>query len=337
MNIFKRINEIFEDEPVAIKTPVTKVPKQMGTSPLNNKSYVAEIANIHKSFASALNKMKTDKEQATKTAPAAPSDDERINTLESMGFKANPTVLKHKADKENHQMGVQLIENFENKLTWAEHYMLKYPNYKFITHDLVLELCKKYGLVIAPANKFKSVIPDSNIDAMIKFKKEFNADDACIRLKEKYYDRHMFDMYKFGAPAKDYQRKAIIDGKYHVRYDKGFQYEDGSIYLSASNSNDNLERVFETYSSNRSKSNYVGVKGGIRMVANSHMFNVEKWEEFDEKTHELVTNQKKWLELDPIMLMPVYTDLKIEEEGYLIITAWGDEASDPDVINERMN
>ena len=27
----------------------------------------------------------------------------------------------------------------------------------------------------------------------------------------------------------------------------------------------------------------------------------------------------------------------LKNEGYLIITAWGDEASDPDVINERMN
>lgn len=33
---------------------------------------------------------------------------------------------------------------------------------------------------------------------------------------------------------------------------------------------------------------------------------------------------------DPVVLYPV-------REGYLIVTAWGDEASDPDVVNEVNN
>jgi len=33
---------------------------------------------------------------------------------------------------------------------------------------------------------------------------------------------------------------------------------------------------------------------------------------------------------DPVVLYPV-------EKGYIIVTAWGDEASDPLVANEQMN
>lgn len=38
---------------------------------------------------------------------------------------------------------------------------------------------------------------------------------------------------------------------------------------------------------------------------------------------------------DPIVLQPVYKDDM--HEGYLIVTAWGDEASDPEVINPASN
>ena len=38
----------------------------------------------------------------------------------------------------------------------------------------------------------------------------------------------------------------------------------------------------------------------------------------------------RWLLDDPIVLYPAL-------DGYLIVTAWGDEASDPEVINERQN
>lgn len=38
----------------------------------------------------------------------------------------------------------------------------------------------------------------------------------------------------------------------------------------------------------------------------------------------------RWLIEDPIVLKPV-------KDGFLIVTVWGDEASDPDVVNERNN
>lgn len=39
--------------------------------------------------------------------------------------------------------------------------------------------------------------------------------------------------------------------------------------------------------------------------------------------------------LDPVVLQPVHYGNGLK--GYLIVTAWGDEASDPDVVNEKMN
>ncbi len=54
--------------------------------------------------------------------------------------------------------------------------------------------------------------------------------------------------------------------------------------------------------------------------------------EFDKNTHEKVGSfiNKKIVVPDPVILQPV-------KGGYLIVTAWGDEASDPDIINPIHN
>lgn len=52
-------------------------------------------------------------------------------------------------------------------------------------------------------------------------------------------------------------------------------------------------------------------------------------EQFDMVNKE-VNDKNEIVMLDPVVLFPV-------DDGYLIVTAWGNEASDPDVVNSKMN
>lgn len=138
----------------------------------------------------------------------------------------------------------------------AKDYSVRYPHHKFITPQLVEQICKKWGLIIGPVGSFIGRVPEKNIQDMENF----------VLQKRDMYSGwslpHVFNQLRF------------------------FYNDDTPMFICAPAKDFNQK----------------GMK---------------------------VSGVKLEIE-DPIVLQPV-------KHGYLIVTKWGPEASDPALINEQSN
>ena len=50
----------------------------------------------------------------------------------------------------------------------------KYPFNKFITEDIVKQICKKYNLVFGDVSQFKGFVPQKNLDEITRFLKNYD-------------------------------------------------------------------------------------------------------------------------------------------------------------------
>lgn len=144
----------------------------------------------------------------------------------------------------------------------AKRYAVEYPLYKFITDDLVSVICKKYGLVLGPTERFIGHVPEKNIKEMEQFKLSHRERVSYWSLE---HIRPIFD--NFGMT--------------------GWNRPDEIGFVICAPIKD-----FDTK--------------GLKL--SGHKLEIE----------------------DPIVLQPI-------KYGYLIVTKWGPEASDPGLINEKHN
>lgn len=100
--------------------------------------------------------------------------------------------------------------------------------------------------------------------------------------------------------------------------------KDKSLFLRDYTSNECDYSYFKTASP---YSHYVCTKAPFEIVAPEKDFNTKN---IKIENHKL----SKRVILDPVVLHPVFYNYK---KYYLIVTAWGDEASDPEVINPNNN
>jgi len=182
------------------------------------------------------------------------------------------------------------------------YYKVNYPNNKFITETQVKAICEKWNLVCGGINLFKGFVPETNL-RMIE---QFN-----LKPKEKNTTLYRVDGTKLSGYIDESQiaRESI----------RGFL--------------DRNNRAYVEYST-----------GEINIVGGN-----EKWgrlaqvwkEDFTLKIcAPLADMDTTGMRLDgyklekhipdPVVLQPV-------RGGYLIVTAWGDEATDENVVNQNHN
>lgn len=121
------------------------------------------IKEIHKSFYTEIDRL-----LAESGAPSLVESDknaliEKSKRLENIGFSRSKEVKEAdvKINSSNHY----------NKLIKAlEYFSMKYPNYKFITEDIVKNICKKYKLRCFQVVQYKGTVPDKNIKHIEEFK-----------------------------------------------------------------------------------------------------------------------------------------------------------------------
>jgi hypothetical protein len=129
-------------------------------------------------------------------------------------------------------------------------------------------------------------------------------------------------LYEGEVPDKNLSEieNAKIDEKDRV-YSANSEYSSGKTFMS--------KKEYDEYrNSNHSYPRYYGWDTLGFIIAAPR-------KDFRASAHE-VDNQiiEKPAPLDPIVMMPVIFMKKV---FYLIISAWGDEASDPDVVNKTFN
>lgn len=132
-----------------------------GTSytPGYNEVEAVDVAVIHKDFRGVADRLL---EEAKLIINKAKPDD-RVNRYKKLGFGGITRVKEHdQAHKEKAER--------EKLLHLINDYKVKYPLCQFIDSSSLEELCKKYGLVYAPAEYFNQEIPEENLKEIEAFK-----------------------------------------------------------------------------------------------------------------------------------------------------------------------
>lgn len=162
-------------------------------------------------------------------------------TLADLGFSSNKQVVKIEHKKLSN---AQLVQ----------HYKERYPQYPFLTRDILNRICKKYGLIFGPASIFVGTIPAT-----------------CIQ------------QIKEGEDAIHLEDHRMLSGDW------------------------GLEPIKD-----------------IKLVGPPDSFKKDGMEVVN---YELVEHRENELQQDPIALYPV-------KGGYLVLAAWGPEASIPEIQND---
>lgn len=300
MNIFKNIFGARAEQQAEIVTAIA----DQTTNP--KPKYAPEIEQIHHEFETAGERILEQAQTVLKEAENAPV--EKVKRLTLLGFKQAKQI----------EETVQVIKKVELNKELAEmvnQYKRDYPLHKFITETQVKEICYKYNLVCGEVAKYKGFVPEKNLKEIEAFTSKYKFDSWLAVVsnintsKYKTGDEIMIDMSGFTI-KKD-------NGYYH--FFKGgklsFQSQDGIDFYGRQRHND---LGFGNTFFSRITKNGLQICAPVKDMDMTGM------------TLDDGYKMKKIHVPDPVVLQPV-------KYGYLILTAWGEEASDPLVVNETMN
>lgn len=266
--------------------------------------YNKEITKIHNEFETAGKRLLTESKEIL----------DRCNKKEiAKGKRLAAAGFVNTAQAKEVESKVIEADNAQEVADTVNGYYLRYPNNKFITREQVEEICNKYGLICAPLNRYTGFVPDKKLKLIEKFA-ILEEDEVSheIRVIESWGD--ITDVYPSSEDGgrnlhKIIKKKWISydDKNLEILSEDPFSYEiNGDIeYIEKIEEKGNQDKVIcapekDMDTSGLKKDGVFHIKTRIRQVP------------------------------DPVVLQPI-------EGGYLVITAWGDEASDPIVVNEKHN
>lgn len=303
------------------------------------------VKEIHNSFSSAEQELV---EEAKKVLEKAEDEDrvERSKKLASMGF-GNAEPVK--------ELSEERIRRAENLQFMKERYKRIAPQYKFITHEKVIEICDKYDIVIGPSTRYTGDIPEENQQDILNFT---IADESFLEAIDEEVQDFTWDSSKQldMKPSEMSTNHLVNSIKMLSRKLSGYTSNTGEKFrairafvyeLSTRGEQTEIDLCREYF---QDKAGLAGTEDKVNKLFSTDMmthfyvaadvgsFDQEgmviegvelKSEETSSKTVEDL--EREWFQhYDPIVLAKV-------DAGYLIVTAWGVEASDPDVHNEKLN
>jgi hypothetical protein len=245
-----------------------------------------------------------------------PYDQTKIKALQALGFTSAENVIDSEDYRRNHSVAV--------------YYQHKYPMYKFITAHQMEKIRGKFGLREGAVQKFKGAIPNKNLNEMLQFKvmrkdivKDSSISDMLDSLERlSSLSRGGIPSFaeflstRTAGPVVDISREAEDRWESSRR-----RYDDGQDTLS--------------YSMSDFKTNAQKIKALREERENpNEMLDITQINKEFPGTIKITADPALFLAPDPVLDPIVTVGVK---GGYLIITAWGDEASDPDVTNQKMN
>lgn len=183
----------------------------------------------------------------------------------------------------------------------VNYYQRNYPFNKFIIEEQVKAICHKYNLVCGDVTRFKGFVPEKNLNEIVNFKlKEDDVIEYVVKgTKGEFY------------VSKEDITPSTLNYLNH-RSDSYVEYSNGEINVKGG------DKKFGKYAKVFRESPPLKICAPVKDMDISGL-------EL-EGGYKLI---KKHIP-DPVVLQPV-------RGGYLILTAWGDEASDPLVVNQINN
>lgn len=189
----------------------------------------------------------------------------------------------------------------KQQIETVKYFQQNYPFNKFITEEQVKTICHKYNLVCGDVSRFKGFVPEKNVKEISSFK-----------VKDKDILKYIVEGPNgiFHINESDILRKPFLDyinggSEGYVQYEFEQNVKGGEIkfgkFATVKKSNPTLQICAPVKDMDISG---LELKEGYKL-------------------------EKKFIP-DPIVLQPV-------NGGYLILSAWGDESSDPLVVNQNFN
>lgn len=276
---------------------------------LSSNSYPKEVQMIHHEFHTAADNLLLEANSIIEEART--KNVTKVHRLELLGFKQASQVTELKLLQQKAELSKEQLESLA-------YYQREYPFNKFITEEQVKTICHKYNLVCGDVSRFKGFVPEKNLSDIEKFSLKDNEKsnlfckslsreipDFILENAEIYNEKDYYFIVKFG------EKRDFVLKNY------AFQSNDGNYFYAS-----DMYNIFNLKS-----------KGDIRFeITNNNLQICAPVKDMDISGLELKEGYKltKKHISDPVVLQPV-------KNGYLIITAWGDEASDPLVVNQINN
>ena len=301
------------------------------------ENYDEVIEQIHREFNSAGEELL---KQANEILEEASNQDfDKADKLAKFGFKSVPELKEKREIKKRAEISKKQAE-------LIRYYKREYPLNNFITEEQVKEICDKYNLVHGDVSRFKGFVPKKNLDEIEKFKVKEEDVDFLKAIECDYRGNPTGREFQLERAYIDYgcsiereiieqigwERVKFIDSLHSLNRFKHI-YKKGVQGKSAFQV-DGGDNIF--YSTDRY--NLFGLKGEeidrLKIESNKDTFSIcAPVKDMDMTGMEITEGYKmrKKIEIpDPVVLKEVIG-------GYLIVTAWGDEASDPIVVNTINN
>lgn len=197
----------------------------------------------------------------------------------------------------------------------VNYYNKNYPNNKFITEKQVKIICEKYGLLFGDISLYKGFVPENKLSLIEDFK-----------LKKEDKSKLWFEITESNnGPNVKLPLSYISEKDLTERGLSCFTTKDrlNCFYIKGSFANSDLckPEICELFNGLKYVKATI-VENKLKIVAPAKDMEIPKGKE--------VVGYKIQDIPDPVVLQPV-------KGGYLIVCAWGNEASDEIVVNQKMN
>lgn len=282
---------------------------------MNTKTNNELVAEIHEAFYSADERLL----QEAKDLLANPRLDKAIyaERLGSLGFGSAKPVKEAIAIAENHLKAGDLIKGIE-------HWRMYYPGNKFITEEEVKRICEKYGLLLGDAANYTGDVPEKNLCEIEAFK--LRKEDYTEKQKGwgglwDTFATAYFSQNLLGIRRSKPRRSGVL-ASYFDQVNGEMSGLPKSIGMITEPSIGGGWAIgYDPYGGPKKEEKAKETEqASFKICAPKQDFNTLGYVEVD--GYRLV--------YDPVVLQPV-------KDGYLIVTAWGQEASDEIVVNQAQN
>jgi len=258
--------------------------------------YPAVVEAIHREFNLAGDRLL--KEAKEIIAGLSITNNDKIQSLKSFGF-GNVKEVQETNEK------IKIKEKNESVAKALEFCSITYPQYKFITPEVAINICEKYNLVLGRSEQYTAFVPQKNVNEIENFFKNENEINT-------FYYRQYRGAYIHGKSeiTKQYYDREMEET--NRRYERLSQIEVANRQFIAKHTHD------EYYGKEKKRLSICAPLKDMNM-----------------KGHELKGRLVVKKEIpDPVVLCPYKVN---DIDLYCIVTAWGDEASDELVVNQQMN
>jgi len=235
---------------------------------------------------------------------------EKANFLAGAGFNNSIAAKLYSSISENSHM----IDEYDKKY---------HGQYRFILKPQLERLCEKYNLFVRKTEHFLGDIPEENIKEMMNF--HVHLEDLDRPFVTNLSGRGASEISMcWNYPNDNIETQGII-AKW---------IEENQEFITKTFTQEGIlvpKDVRSGFKVKMNDLNHLGFEGVIQIAAVEELFAPEAFEETKARVPgraELTAKQQ--VDLDPIVLCET-------KHGYIVITAWGDEANDELILNPNKN